>query len=449
MNTPKLLLNVSIVAVFFVSFIWLKVNYFHQLAYSIHLSLDLAATLVVCLFLQPVLIHVLKSFRRAAISIVIGATFILSLLWNAERSFLFQEGLEIELYFFPIILSSLYLSMRTSLIAAAAAALSHMILNLFFIGFRVEFLLQGALWFLTLGLMVMMIVQTMRSRDKILNKRNVLIQESNSLILGMDSAGKIDLCNKKMVDLFGLESTQIMGQYFWKIEKLVVNKEALKIFQLLHDDIEHKNGELELEMSGEVHCFIIDSYALKDNGLISGKMIVLRDISERKEMEQQLLELSITDELTKLHNRRYFDQKFKEEIIRSERYHHPLSLILVDLDHFKRINDTYGHSMGDEVLKRVASALRESVRLTDLCARMGGEEFVVLLPETDATEAFIVANRISECIRELAFEGFRITASLGVTTHLHDFHNQKMIDAADQALYLAKESGRNQVCVAE
>ncbi|MCF2945637.1 sensor domain-containing diguanylate cyclase [Paenibacillus tarimensis] len=338
--------------------------------------------------------------------------------------------------------------MASGITITAAASLIHVLVNIIILGYRTEFIVTGLLIFVTFGLMVVITMQAIKQRDAIFNKRNLLVQESNSMVMGMDSAGRIDLCNKRMLDVLNLEGKSVFDQYFWQVEQIVENKDALKVFHVLRDGTEHKNEELELLVDGEERYYILDSYTIQDDGLLSGRMVVLRDITERKEMERQLRELSVTDELTRLHNRRYFDIKFREETIRSERFAHPLSLVLIDLDHFKQVNDTHGHLAGDMVLKQVAAAIQQEVRQTDYCARFGGEEFALLLPETDEDGAVDVAERISQRIKALDFGSFSVTASFGIMTQSSDFDIQPMIEQADQALYQAKDNGRDQICVA-
>ena len=163
---------------------------------------------------------------------------------------------------------------------------------------------------------------------------------------------------------------------------------------------------------------------------------------------EQLERLATTDGLTCLHNHRRFKEMLDEEVAASLRYGRQLSMILSDIDHFKQVNDTYGHSMGDEVLKRVARVLSDLAREADKVCRYGGEEFSVILPETDAEGARMLAERFREEIGEqtFIFEGkrFGVTLSLGICTlPEHARRIQELIDRADQALYHAKRSGRD------
>lgn len=177
---------------------------------------------------------------------------------------------------------------------------------------------------------------------------------------------------------------------------------------------------------------------------------------ERKALASDLekaYEQATTDALTGLHNRRYFDERLEVELARAQRSGKPLSLLMVDVDRFKGVNDTYGHLAGDRVLAAVGDVLEATVRTTDLAARFGGEEFCVLLPDTDAEGAAQLAERVRKALasHEMPVEGgvLRVTASLGVATWgVNGTCRETLIAAADQALYAAKEGGRNQVRVA-
>jgi diguanylate cyclase (GGDEF)-like protein len=161
-----------------------------------------------------------------------------------------------------------------------------------------------------------------------------------------------------------------------------------------------------------------------------------------------------TDMLTGLHNRRFFQDQSAREIELSKRHHRSMSVIMLDVDHFKKFNDTYGHAVGDEVLKVVGRVLPQMVRASDIPCRFGGEEFVVLCPDTDAPGAARVAERIREAIGKvelLDLEGRpvrQITASLGVSSLLPtDERVAEVLERADTALYACKAGGRNQVQV--
>ncbi|RMD92858.1 MAG: GGDEF domain-containing protein [Calditrichaeota bacterium] len=167
---------------------------------------------------------------------------------------------------------------------------------------------------------------------------------------------------------------------------------------------------------------------------------------------QHTKELSITDELTKIFNRRYFNQRFEREMQRAIRYNRPLCIIMADIDHFKSLNDTYGHFYGDEILKTVASILETNLRKADILARFGGEEFVIILPEIDKSHGYTVAEKLRQAIESHPFEkgspqnDNRITISLGLAAYPQDaLMGEELLEIADKALYLAKSKGRNRV----
>ncbi len=176
---------------------------------------------------------------------------------------------------------------------------------------------------------------------------------------------------------------------------------------------------------------------------------------ELESRRQELLALSRTDPLTGLHNRRYFEERLELEFERSRRYRVPISCLMLDLDHFKRLNDTHGHASGDEMLRQVAKVSKASLRSVDLLARFGGEELIALLPETGLDEARIVAERIRAGIAGLGVakrgsaepQLLRCTASIGLSTFpAPELETaEALLRFADDALYTAKSSGRNKV----
>ncbi|MDH5613320.1 MAG: diguanylate cyclase [Gammaproteobacteria bacterium] len=170
------------------------------------------------------------------------------------------------------------------------------------------------------------------------------------------------------------------------------------------------------------------------------------EIMNRLKNEAELLLIASIDPLTCIPNRRKFNEVLSYELQRESRYQKGLSLILCDLDHFKRINDEHGHNIGDEVLREFSRLVSENIRKTDIFARWGGEEFAILLPETDLSTAFEMAEKLRLVIEKHQLPNVgKYTASFGVTQVVKDDNEIKIINRADKALYKAKENGRNKV----
>lgn len=174
---------------------------------------------------------------------------------------------------------------------------------------------------------------------------------------------------------------------------------------------------------------------------------------QKARLYEKVEKLSIVDGLTQVVLRRYFMQRFEEELKRSRHYILPVSFLMIDIDHFKNYNDKYGHLVGDAVLKEMAATLCEGVRDVDLVGRYGGEEFCVMLPETDADGAYQVAERVRWLVENSHFKAYDeetlLTVSIGVSSFPADGDTEMgLIDKADEALLRAKKSGRNQVCKA-
>ncbi len=164
-------------------------------------------------------------------------------------------------------------------------------------------------------------------------------------------------------------------------------------------------------------------------------------VKENKRLFEEIQRLAVTDSLTGLYNRHKLQDNLDTELERAKRYSRPLSIIMIDMDKLKAINDSYGHAAGDEALKLVARSIQHSIRKVDLGTRFGGDEFIVLLPEADREEAAAVAKRIREAILNVEFESGKLSVSMGVVQWHSGFDTSKdFVHAADEAMYLAKRS---------
>ncbi|MBZ4672593.1 MAG: response regulator receiver modulated diguanylate cyclase with sensor [Deferribacteraceae bacterium] len=170
------------------------------------------------------------------------------------------------------------------------------------------------------------------------------------------------------------------------------------------------------------------------------------DITEQKESEDYFREMSMKDYLTKVYNRRYFSERFESELELAKRANRTFSLVIFDIDHFKQVNDTYGHNVGDTVLKRISELVKNRLRKVDVFARWGGEEFIILLPETKLNSAINLAENLRKMIEEAQIlDDRKVTVSFGVTEYKNGDTVDSVVKRADDMLYKAKSSGRNRV----
>jgi|GEM_PF-1589801 len=236
-------------------------------------------------------------------------------------------------------------------------------------------------------------------------------------------------------------------------EELIGNNHALirhpdmpeSLFKDLWEIISNKKiwmGEIKnLSKHGEVFwVYATISPIIDSNQTLTGYTSIYQDISDKKRVEQ----LSITDKLTGLFNRFKLDEVLAQEVLRSERYSNKLSLVIIDIDFFKSVNDTYGHQVGDKVLVTFAQLLKKNIRSTDIIGRWGGEEFLVICPQTDNNGVLTLFENIRKKIEDYNFESVgNKTASFGVTSFTSGDTPESLISRADTALYQAKNSGRN------
>ena len=216
--------------------------------------------------------------------------------------------------------------------------------------------------------------------------------------------------------------------------------------RVMEVDQPHKDGHL-------VPTEVVTTLHGDSEGRLASVLGISRDITERRRSELRLRhelhsleELASTDPLTNAWNRRHFGEVVEGEMHRSDRYSHPLSLLLLDIDQFKRINDTYGHAEGDLVLSQVADCVRAAVRISDSLTRWGGEEFIVLMPNTGLSSATIMAERIRESIASHAFPGIgQVTVSIGLSEYVPSASRDAWLERADLAMYRSKQKGRNRV----
>lgn len=277
-----------------------------------------------------------------------------------------------------------------------------------------------------------------------------------------DSEGIIRMANPAFCRLVGLPKEQLEGSpfciyYSGEVRERVMHRYRERFTKHTVENVLERTMKL---WNGEDITFqISNTFVSTPEGLMV--LGVFHDRTAEKNMETQLrryaneLErLATTDSLTGLFNRRHFMERLGVEVVRAQRYSSPLTLLMMDLDHFKRVNDTYGHLVGDDVLSKTGDLIREIVRVTDIPGRFGGEEFCIIMPETDMQGAQTFGERLrkrmadEECV-SASGQSFRVTCSIGIALLNGSVRETNdLLAAADQALYRAKEMGRDRVCLA-
>jgi diguanylate cyclase (GGDEF)-like protein/PAS domain S-box-containing protein len=277
---------------------------------------------------------------------------------------------------------------------------------------------------------------------------NLIVSNISSGILVLDALGRVVEINPFAQNLIGLESENAIGK---PLEAVLNEWPTIAYSPEINEQYEQ---EISLAQKESSLYFLIQISPIRNERQdIIGHVIVLVDITDRKEAEIELERLARTDVLTGVTNRRHFFELAEVQFAAAQRYHHSLAIMMLDVDHFKQVNDRYGHLAGDLILQMVAGECKGHLRGTDLFARYGGEEFICLLPEQDSAGALDMAERIRRVMEQIEakFETqtIRVTASLGLAVMQNETHLtlEQLIDRADQALYRSKATGRNRVTI--
>jgi diguanylate cyclase (GGDEF)-like protein/PAS domain S-box-containing protein len=286
-----------------------------------------------------------------------------------------------------------------------------------------------------------------------------IVERIEDGVVAIDGHHNIILFNEGAQRIFGYTQDDVMGHH---LNILVPER-----FHLQHDVMIEEFGASGKDTKtivqrtrqlygrrkdGSEFAASLSIMKVGGGGFPQGYAAIVRDISENKKTEDELLRLAATDPLTGAFNRREFTALADQESQRANRYNHPLSIMMLDLDHFKRLNDTYGHAAGDKALQRFTTLCCNALRTVDIFGRWGGEEFVTLLPETDAEGAVIIAERLRKLVSQsiLVYNDQKVsfTASIGIAQYRSgEVTVEGPLSRADSAVYDAKKAGRNRISV--
>ena len=269
----------------------------------------------------------------------------------------------------------------------------------------------------------------------LINNKKRILEVNNSFFKYFSQYKDLETFKKEhncicdfFVDANGYLKKEVNGKYW--VDHIVENQDKI-----------HK---AKINISGKEYYFRVNAVLVSSES--KDYSIVLTDITKEENYQKELEYLTITDHLTGIYNRRYFQQKIEEEIKRAKRYGNALSVIMIDIDFFKKINDTHGHNVGDEVLVEYSKLIKSYLRDVDVFCRIGGEEFMIILPYATEEDAQIIAEKLRQEI-ETHKQILALTMSFGVTQYIKGESEEFLYKRVDSALYEAKESGRNRVVV--
>ncbi len=317
----------------------------------------------------------------------------------------------------------------------------------------------GAVFYALLGTSLLLIrgdnlKADLRKKDETIEKCNNKIEEIIKLspfpiIISRLSDDKILLANNNAVKLFGIVAHELERYHLKDFFADAENRKTL------NERLEQEKVVQEFEIlvktpNSDTPFWLLASANIIDYNYDVALYSAFQDITSRKNREVLLKNQAIRDPLTSIFNRRYFEEEVYKQILNLQRENRPYSVLMMDADHFKNVNDTYGHKIGDKVLIELASTAERALRDNDIVARYGGEEFVAFLPDTDAETAYKVADRLRETISEIIVhtednQNVKFTVSIGVSSDAVSENVDMLIKTADEAMYQAKQGGRNRV----
>jgi len=300
-------------------------------------------------------------------------------------------------------------------------------------------------------------IESLQEKQVLEQRLKVITDVLGDGVLFIDKEGHLLFANPEALKLLEYSVSEINEKDISSLFQAPASGENLfKDSILKGKNYDEENGVITAKSGKEIPVMLSSRPVYKKKSL-DGSVITIRDITEQRkyllslETINKLLEKqAMTDALTGIHNRMKFDRILAGEIQRTRRNKYPLSLIMCDIDHFKQINDQYGHPAGDAVLKRLTKLIKQNIRNIDFFARWGGEEFVILSPGTDSNGSEQLAEKIRLKIESFNFtEPEHLTLSFGISSFKTGDNAVKLLNRADEAMYKAKANGRNQVQVSQ
>ncbi len=287
-----------------------------------------------------------------------------------------------------------------------------------------------------------------------------LVENASDIVFRTDNNGHFTFVNAAAIRITGYEEKEIIGKHYPTLIHPDMRDEAIKFFgRQFVKGLQNTYSEYPIiKKDGREVWLGQNTQLIMEDGNVTGFQAVSRDITERKRLEKELRdseeryrELSIIDDLTQLYNSRYFYHQLKMEIDRLDRYEHPLTLLLLDLDNFKAFNDAYGHIEGDQVLLRLGQVIKRCLRKTDSAYRYGGEEFTIILPMTTRKEGTVTAERIraefkKENFSPVSDKHVYLTVSIGLAQYKKKEDMKAFVHRVDQLMYQGKKNGKDRIC---
>jgi diguanylate cyclase (GGDEF)-like protein/PAS domain S-box-containing protein len=288
----------------------------------------------------------------------------------------------------------------------------------------------------------------------------MLVENASDIIFRTDNTGHFTFVNPAALSITGYKEEEVMGMHYPELIRQDMRDEAIKFFgRQFVKGLNNTYSEYPIiTKDGHELWLGQNTQLIVEDGNVTGFQSVARDITARKrirealqESEKRYRELSIVDDLTQLYNSRYFYHQLKTEMDRADRYKQPLTLLLLDLDDFKRFNDVYGHVEGDQVLMQLGQVVKRCLRQTDSSYRYGGEEFTILLPMTASADGADTAERIRVKFNEQNFspvpgQDVHLTMSIGLAQYKPKEDMKAFVHRVDQLMYQAKKNGKDRVC---